>query len=370
MLHRAALSFAALAAITAPTLIRADSGYVQHNLVSDIDGLADHHDTNLVNAWGLVHGPATPWWVNANGSGLSILYDGAGNAFPPAGPLAVVIPPPGSTGTSTPTGIVVNATSDFEVAPKMPGLFLFATEDGTLAGWNPNVSRTNAVLSPVNNSPAAVYKGLASGQINGANVLYVANFRGGTVDVFKGDWSQMHLTHAFQDSRIPSGFAPFNVQNIGGFIFVTYAKQDPTKHDDVAGPGRGYVDKFTQDGKLVLRLDHGHWMNSPWGVAMAPAGFGKLSGRILVGNFGSGQIASFNPYSGEFEGLMRGKKGKPITIDGLWGLSFGNDATAGPSTTLFFTAGIQDESHGLFGTLLPLKPQDDDQGDDNDRDDR
>jgi uncharacterized protein (TIGR03118 family) len=161
----------------------------------------------------------------------------------------------------------------------------------------------------------------------------------------------------FQDPRIPAGFAPFNVQNIGGSIFVTYAMQDPTKHDDVAGPGNGFLDQYNGDGALVMRFHHGHWMNSPWGVALAPAGFGELSGRLLLGNFGSGQIASFELRSGEFQGMMRGRRGKPITIDGLWGLKFGNGANAGPANVLFFAAGIQDEAHGLFGTLAPI-PED------------
>jgi uncharacterized protein (TIGR03118 family) len=342
-----------------------DGSYVQHNLVSDLAGMADHTDANLVNAWGLVHGPATPWWVNANGTGLSILYDGAGNPVPAASPLAVNIP--GPSGPGTPTGIVFNSTSDFQVDTNKPALFLFATEDGTLLGWNPQVSRPNAIVKVP--ASGGVYKGLAMGQTGGKNVLYVANFHAGTVDVFDGGWAPVSMPGAFRDRRIPAGYAPFNVQNINGYLFVTYAKQDADKHDDVAGPGKGFVDEFTMDGKLVMRLDHGPWLNSPWGLAIAPAGFGKLSGRLLVGNFGSGQIAAYNPWNGEFEGMMRGKRGKPITIDGLWGLSFGNDAASGPSTTLFFAAGIQDESHGLFGTLLPVNPQAKG-GSDNDDDDR
>jgi uncharacterized protein (TIGR03118 family) len=356
-LRRAAL----YAALTLPILIRpahAEDGnggvsYLQHNLVSDIAGLADRTDPNLVNAWGVAHPPAGPWWVNSNGSGLSILYDGSGAAFPAANPLIVTIPGPAAGTTSTPTGIVFNSTTAFQLTPGNAARFLFVTEDGTISGWNPAVDPTNAVIK-VNNSPAAVYKGVTLGQVGAQNYLYAANFRAGTVDVYDSTFSPVSLAgNAFQDSQTPPGFAPFNVQNVGGDIFVTYAQQDAAKHDDVAGPGAGYVDEFTPSGALVRRFEHGPWLNSPWGVTMAPAGFGKLSGSVLVGNFGSGQIASYSS-SGEFQGLMRGRRGKPITIDGLWGLGFGNGATAGPATTLFFAAGIQDEAHGLFGTLTPI----------------
>lgn len=331
-----------------------NTAYTQHNLVSDLPGLADHTDSNLVNPWGIVHPPAGPWWVNTNGTGLSILYDGNGAAFPATNPLVVTVPGPAPGTTSAPTGIVFNGTTDFPLAAGAPARFLFVTEDGTISGWNPSVDPTHAILK-VNHSPAAVYKGAAMGQMNGQNILYVANFRGGGVEAYDGNFAPVALSPgAFQDAQVPAGFAPFNVQNLGGNLFVTYAKQDDAKHDDVAGPGLGYIDEFTPGGALVMRLEHGPWLNSPWAVVMAPAGFGKLSGRLLAGNFGSGQIASYDPASGEFEDLMRGRRGKPITIDGLWGLGFGNNATAGPATTLFFAAGIQDEAHGLFGALTPV----------------
>ena len=341
----------------------AENGYGQHNLVSDIQGMADHTDATLVNAWGLTRSSTGPWWVNSNGKGLSIVYDGTGAPAPAASPIVVnVPPPPGGTGSS-PTGIVFNGTPSFTLASALPAVFIFATEDGTISGWNRSVDPANAVIK-VNNSPAAVYKGLTMGQMNGALVLYAANFRGGTVDVFDTSFAPVTLdARAFQDPMIPAGFAPFNVQSIGGSIFVTFAQQDDTKHDDVAGPGLGYVDQFTPEGVLVRRFEHGKWLNSPWGVALAPAGFGKMSGRLLVGNFGSGQIASFDAQSGEFQGLMRGARGRPITIDGLWGLGFGNDGSAGAANVLFFAAGIQGESHGLFGTVTSTKVE---RGNDND----
>jgi uncharacterized protein (TIGR03118 family) len=355
--RHAGLLITAALAVAAPAF--GEHSYVQHNLVSDIPGLADRTDTNLVNPWGLVHSSTSPWWLNANGTGLSLVYDGTGAAFPVASPLVVTVPPPGATGTSAPTGIVFNGSTDFQLATGLPARFIFATEDGTISGWNPAVDPANAVIK-VNNSPGAVYKGLAAGVLNGQNVLYAANFRGGSVDVFDANFSPVALpTGAFMDARVPSGYGPFNVQITGSMVFVTFAKQDAALHDDVAGPGFGYVDAFSASGTLLMRLEHGPWMNSPWAVAMAPAGFGKLSGKLLVGNFGSGQIATFDAKEGEFEGMMRGSRARPITIDGLWGLGFGNGANAGPATTLYFTAGIQGEAHGLFGTLMPIIKKDD-----------
>jgi len=175
---------------------------------------------------------------------------------------------------------------------------------------------------------------------------------------------------AFTDPMMPAGFAPFNVLNIDGKLFVSFAMQkQPDRKDEVDGPGLGYVDVFDASGVLLMRLEHGKWMNAPWGMVHAPGNFGQWSRRLLIGQFGSGQIASFDADNGEFEGLLRGPKGKPVNINGLWGLGFGNDAKAGPSNTLFFAAGLNDEANGLFGTLTPSKPGNDDQGDDNEGDD-
>jgi uncharacterized protein (TIGR03118 family) len=335
--------------------------YVQHNLVSDLATTASHTDTNLVNAWGIDHSPAGPWWVNANGTGFSRVYDANGVLVPSVNP--VMIPAPGG-GTGTPTGIAFNGSMDFQLGPVMPALFLFVTEDGTVLGWNPMVDAHHAVIK-VNNSPMAVYKGATLGQMAGHSVLYVANFRGGTVDVFDTNFHAVTLpSSAFHDANIPAGFAPFNVQNIDGSIFVTFAKQDAQKHDDMSGPGMGYVDQFTADGRLINRLEHGNWMNSPWGLVKAPGNFGKLSDRLLVGNFGSGQIAAFNPESGKFQSMLNDPTGKPLTIDGLWGLKFGNGTAAGATNVLFFAAGIDAEAHGLFGTLTPAQTgEDGNQGD-------
>ncbi len=334
--------------------------YQQTNLVSDIPGIAAVTDAHLVNSWGIIHSPTSPWWVNDNGTGVATLYNGDGQPFPVGNPLVVTIPPPtGGTGPATPTGIISNGTKDFEVATGEPARFIFVTEDGTISGWNPTVNATNAILKVDNSSggSGAVYKGAAMALSNGILFIYVANFRNGSVDVFDTNFSQVTLpAGAFTDPTIPVGFAPFNVLNINGSLFVTFAKQDAAKHDDVAGAGNGFVDVFTPEGKLIMRLNHGSWMNSPWGIALAPDNFGKFSNHLLVGNFGSGQIAAFDPGNGNFQGLLRGPNGHPITINGLWGLGFGNGATAGPVNTLFFAAGLNDEKDGLFGTLTPIEP--------------
>lgn len=335
--------------------------YQQTNLVSDVPGLALTTDPNLVNSWGIAHSPTSPWWVADNGTGVSTLYNETGVPFPLGNPLVVTVPGLGG-GSGTPTGIVSNPTTDFAVAGQ-PARFIFVTEDGTIAGWNPAADPTHAIQT-VNNSPGAVYKGATLAQNGGHNFLYVANFRGGSVDVFDGAFHQVTLGGGgFLDPKIPAGFAPFNVQNVDGRLYVTFAKQDAQKHDDVAGPGLGFVVVFDSSGNLLMRLKHGRWLNSPWGVVHAPEDFGKFSKHVLVGNFGSGRIAAYDPETGNFQGLLRGPKGQPITIDGLWGLGFGNGATAGPLSTLFFAAGIQDEAHGLFGTLTPIGGGPDDKDD-------
>ena len=323
--------------------------YQQTNLVSDVPGLAATTDSNLVNAWGLTRSATSPWWVADNGTGVSTLYTGAGAIVP----LVVTIPvPPGGTPPSTPTGTVFNATA----ADFLGDHFIFVTEDGTISGWS---GGTSAVLRK-NNAGSAIYKGLTIAQINGANFLYAANFFAGSVEVYDKDYMPVTLDPgAFSDPKIPSGFAPFNVQNINDKVFVTFAKQGEGNEDEVDGPGLGFVDEFDSSGNLLMRLRSGRWMNAPWGVALAPDNFGKLSGRLLIGQFGSGEIASFDPVTGNFHGLLRGPHGQPLSIDGLWALRFGNGAAAGPTNTLFFTAGIEDEEHGLFGKITPI-PGDDD----------
>ena len=339
--------------------------YQQTNLVSDVMGLAAHQDPNLVNPWGLSRSSGSPWWVSDNGAGKTTLYDGTGASIPINGTGFVNIPPPkGSSGQATPTGTVFNGSpTDFLLPNGKAALFLFATEDGTISGWNGGTDAVLVVDNSDNGSAhGAVYKGLTSGDIHGHRFLYVSNFRSGRVEVYDSAFHRVRLGEdAFDDDAIPHGFAPFNVQNVGGTIFVTYAKQDAARHDDVAGAGLGFVDIFSTSGRLISRLQHGWWMNSPWGVVWTPRDFGEYSNAILVGNFGSGQIAAFNGFTGKFIALVKNPDDSVMTIDGLWALAFGNNARAGSSTTLFFTAGIQDEMHGLFGTITPVDGLDGDE---------
>ena len=363
----AALLLCGVAALTLATPARAQHHYLQTNLVSDVPGLAAVTDPNLVNAWGLSRSATSPWWVADNGTGLSTLYTGAGAKLG----LVVTVPPQaGSTDSSAPTGTVFNGSADFQVGPNQPARFLFATEDGTISGWNPAANPTVAITK-VDRSGWAIYKGLALGQIAGANYLYAANFHAGKVEVFDKNFAPVDLgATAFWDSHLPKGYAPFNVQAIGDKIYVTYAKQDAQKIDEIAGRGRGFVTAFTTSGVLSLRLKSGPWFNAPWGVALAPASFGQFSNLLLVGQFGSGKIAAFDPANGKFRGFVRRAGHHSLMIDGLWALAFGNDAGSGPSTTLYFSAGINDEAHGLFGTITPLiDPPHVDQDKDDDEDD-
>lgn len=349
--------------------------YQQTNLVSDLASTgAANIDNNLKNPWGLSRSPlnptttppgGSPWWVSDNGTGLTALYDGSGNpqnffteADGSKGNFVTIPPPQGSpSGTSaTPTGTVFNGSSDFVLPNGKPARFLFATEDGTISGWNGGNSAVLVVDNSDNGSPnGAVYKGLTIGEFNGHRFLYVTNFRAARVEVYDTNFARVRLgEEAFDDDRIPHGFAPFNVQNIGGSLFVTYAKQDAARHDDVAGDGLGFVDVFTPSGRFVAHLQHGTWMNSPWGVVWTPRDFGEFSNAILVGNFGSGKIAAFNGFTYKFLGFVKNPDDSVMVIDGLWALAFGNNASAGSSDTLFFTAGINGEADGLFGTITPV----------------
>ncbi len=329
--------------------------YKQTNLVADTSGVANATDANLVNPWGMSRSSGSPWWVSDNGTGLATLYSGTGTAVS----LVVTIP----TGdqkmspTGTPTGQVFNGTQDFQLTPGKPAAFIFVTEDGTVSGWNGGAS---AVIE-VNTKSASVFKGAALATINdpksgATNYLYVADFRKGRVNVYDTNFHRISLgEQAFRDDHVRAGYAPFNVQNIGGNLYVAYAKQDSQKHDEVDGAGLGYVDVYSPWGHLINRLEHGWWFNAPWGITQAPADFGAYSHDILVGQFGSGNIAVFDPVTGEFKGLLNDATNTPLAISGLWGIEFGNGATAGPSTTLFFAAGSDGEQHGLFGTITAIE---------------
>jgi uncharacterized protein (TIGR03118 family) len=335
------------------------SVYQQTNLVSDIPGVAKNTDPNLVNPWGIAFNSTGPVWIADNGTGVSTLYNGQGRKFPLGSPLVVTIPPPAGGTSAAPTGIVFNPfnstdTDGFVVSANGtsgPSFFLFDTEDGTISGWNPNVDITHAVIAVDNSASGAVYKGLAIGSTTSGEFIYAANFHAGTIDVYNEHFAPATLSGSFKDPGIPAGYAPFNITNLGGKLYVTYAKQDVTKHDDVSGPGHGFLDVFDTNGKFIKRLVTRAPLNSPWGMALAPSNFGQFSNDLLVGNFGNGRINAFNPKTGAFLGQLRKQSGAPITIDDLWGLAFGNGALAGQTNQLFFTAGIGDEQHGLFGSI-------------------
>lgn len=343
--------------------------YKQTNLVSDVMGMAPVHDPNLRNPWGLTRSSGSAWWVGNNNSGTSTLYDGQGNPLPPianGGPLVVTVPPPSFApgAQSTPTGVVFNGSpTDFLVAPGKSAHFIFATEDGTISGWN---SGQNAILmvdnSDKGSSDGAVYKGATSAEINGNRFLYVTNFRKARVEVYDTNFKSVDLGEdAFEAKGVPNGFAPFNIQNIGGSLFVTYAKQDAARHDDVAGDGLGFVEIFTPGGRHISHLQHGPWFNAPWGVVWTTRDFGEFSNAILVGNFGSGWVAAFNGFTYKFMGFLKNPDDSVLTIDGLWSITFANDGTAGRANTLYFTAGINNEADGLFGTITPVDGLDGDE---------
>lgn len=328
----------------------AQNAYKQHNLVSDLPGMADVTDTNLVNPWGISFSATSPFWIADNGSGLSTLYNSTGMVQA----LVVTIPPPaGQTGPAAPTGTIANTVPGFLGTGTATAHFLFDTEDGTISAWS---SGASAVLKVDYSMSNAVFKGLAAGVNNGSNYLYATDFHNGQVDVFNTNYVQVPMSGGFNDPGLPAGYAPFGIQNLAGELYVTYALQDAQKHDDVPGPGNGYVDEFDTGGNLIERFASRGSLNSPWGIAMAPLGFGPLSGDLLIGNFADGRINAFDPNSGEWLAALNGSDGTPFQVSGLWAIAFGNGHSGGNAQTLYFTAGINNENDGLFGSLAAVNP--------------
>jgi len=321
--------------------------YLQTNLVSNLAGVAQTRDTNLVNPWGVAFSAASPFWISDNGSGLSTLYAVTNDASdaPHVAKQGLQVKIPGS---GAPTGQLFNGTTGFN-----GDAFIFAGEDGTISGWRGALGTTAEILT---SRPGAVYKGITLITNTGTPLLMLANFSEGTVDVYN---TNMVLTQ-FMDPKAPAGYAPFNVQNIGGLVFVTFAKQDADKEDDVAGPGNGLIDVFNPSTGKFHRFatgaragGHLRAINSPWGVALAPESFGKFGDHLLVGNFGSGTIMVFDA-NGDFDGLLEGSHERPLIIDGLWSLTFGSGGRAGVPDALYFTAGPNGETNGLFGSIIPI----------------
>ena len=321
------------------------------NLVSDGSVPAASTDPLLINPWGISYAPGGPFWVSDNNSGYSTLYNSGGAKIP----LNVTIPlGGGAAGLGTPTGQVFAAVpGKFRIgngSKKRAADFLFDTEDGTISGWQPGVNPTAAIIAVDNSGQLAVYKGLAIGMPAKRAYIYAANFRAGDVEMYN---EHFQLVKTFTDATIPTGYAPFNVQNLGGTLYVTFAKQDKAKHDDVPGPGFGFVDAFSLNGTLIGRVASRGPLNAPWGLDIAPASFGPFAGALLVGNFGDGWINAFNPGTGAYMGPLTDAHGAPVAIQGLWGLITGNGGSGGDANLVYFSAGPGGETHGLFGSLTP-----------------
>jgi uncharacterized protein (TIGR03118 family) len=384
-----------LCASTACALIISATGFAQHytqtNLVSNTSGVAPVTDPQLINPWGLSRASGSPWWISDQATGFSTLYNGPGVKQA----LIVTIPPSDPTNKSTPigspTGTIANGSqTDFLLAAGKPAAFLFSSIDGTIAGWNPAVAlapgsappSTNAV-TVVKTSDGSSFTGLTSAFVNGKRFLYTANFTKGRVDVYDSTFQAVTVSkkhsgensnnddkqgffseNSFVDERLPEHYVPFNVQAIGNDIVVTYALHEGSSPFETDGPGLGFVDVYTSNGQLLRRLQHGDWLNAPWGVALAPLDFGRFSHDLLIGQFAgggdtqsSGFIAAYDLATGNFDGLLEDASGKPLAINGIWSLSPGNvspnndDAAAAPAAEMYFTAGPNHGSGGLFGYL-------------------
>ncbi len=354
-----------------------DNAYVINPLVSNLSGAAPHRDQVLQNAWGIAFSPGgSPFWVNDNVTGCSTLYTGdgtklglqvsiplPGNVVPPGSCQPVDANNPPNPTPAAPTGIVWNPAAAFVVpGTKLPAAFIFATEDGTISAWTGGLTPFNNAVLAVDNSAnptaatGAVYKGLVFGLSAKGGFLYATNFRAGRIDVFgppgaDGQFTSVTTDGGFVDPDLPAAYAPFGIASIDGDLFVTYAKQNAVKHDDVAGPGHGFVDVFDTDGHLLRRFASRGSLNSPWAVTRASFAFGRFSGKILIGNFGNGRIGAFNN-DGTFAGVLEDASGNPLVIDGLWTLTLGG-GRGSSSDSLYFAAGPNGEFDGLFGTITP-----------------
>lgn len=346
-MQRRTLALACLGLVMTLVSSMAVAQYQLKNLVSNQVKQAAHTDPLLVNSWGLVHGPGTPWWISDNNSGWSTLYDGTGKQITS---LKVLIPtagngpcsPSGLNGPGSPTGVVFNGSSDFQVQG-WPAIFLFATLDGTISGWAPQSNFNEAIQAIDNSSKGSVYTGLAITSRTSGNLLYAADEANGKVDMFDANFA---LVKSFTDTSLPAGFAPFGIIDINGLLYVTFA--------NVNGGSGGFVDLFKEDGTFVKTLIHGAPLNQPWGIAAAPRNFGPLSNTLLVSNnTNTGTINGFDPITGAFVGKIKDEKGKPIVIDQLWAVAFPDNTGAnGVPNHLYFTAGPDNNLTGTFGVIV------------------
>jgi uncharacterized protein (TIGR03118 family) len=343
VLFALAFVLAAAAVAVAPLQAAERNSYTMTPLVSDQPGVAPNTDPNLVNAWGLASSATSFWWVADNETNLSTLYRGSDGQ-----PQSLVV-----NVHDAPTGVVFNPTNGFNLPTGGKALFLFDTEEGKVLGWNGAQGTNSVVVADL--ADGAIYKGLAIADTAGGPRLYAADFHNARVDVFDGDFGLVPDS-GFVDPSLPSGYAPFGIQTIGDRVFVTYGQQDADAEDEVAGQGKGFVDAYDTAGNLLGRVAQHGQLNAPWGLALAPSTFGRFAGDLLVGNFGDGEINAYAELgNGHFvhRGELRGADGKSLSIDGLWALEFGQGGNNGPAGTLFFTAGPDDETHGLFGQINP-----------------
>lgn len=369
--------------------------YTQSNLVSSTSGIAPVTDPQLINPWGLSRSSSSPWWISDNATGLSTLYNGAGAKQSLIVAIPQADPNNKNTPTGTPTGTIANGSqTDFLLAPGKPAAFLFSTIDGTIAGWNPTVAIAQGAAPPstqavivVRTTDGSSYTGLTSAFIDGKRYLYAANFTKGRVDVYDNAFQPINLSkghfdedssdhnshsseNSFVDEKLPRSYVPFNVQAIGNDIVVTYVLHEEGSRFETDGPGLGFVDIYTSTGQLLQRLEHGDWLNAPWGVALAPLDFGRFSHDLLIGQFAgggdtesSGFIAAYDLATGKFDGLLQDASGKPLAINGIWALSPGNvsptnnDAASAPAAEVYFTAGPNHGSEGLFGYLTAVSTE-------------
>jgi uncharacterized protein (TIGR03118 family) len=326
--------------------------YQETNLVSNTSqsGVTTV-DPDLVNNWGIARSSTGVWWASDEGQGVATLYNGTGVKQS----LTVTIPQSGQNPTGTPTGIVFNGSTDFDVESGKPAVFIFPAFDGTISAWNPGANPTVAIQK-VQATQGSVLTGATIAQSKGQNFLYVTDVHEGKIRAFDGTFTPMKLpNNAFQDDHLSKKFVPFNVQNIGGNLYVTFAHQNAAKNFITAGANFGAVDVFSPEGQLLLRLERGSFFNAPWGLVQAATDFGTFSHSIIVGQFGSGEILAFDSVTGAFQGKFEDQNGNVISIPGLWGLAFGaGNANSGAPNQLFFNAGVDQGQAGLFGFLAPV----------------
>ena len=351
----ALITVSALVIVGAPSTATRTSAatreaFHQTNLVSDQPGVALITDPNLVNPWGISMSPTSPFWVANNGTGTATLYAGDVNGSPFTRNSLVVSIPEGA-----PTGTVFNPfTTDFVVqggGKSARALFLFASQVGIVSGWNSGVPAAGSTQAQVGGSNDAVYTGLAIGSVGSAHYLYAADFEHGKIDVYDTAFHVVTLAGTFSDPNIPTSYSPFNVQSLGGNLYVTYAQQSHKEPDEETDRGSGFVDVFDTSGNLLQRLIEGNHLKAPWGLALSPSNFGAFSNALIVGNFGDGQLHAYDPESGRYLGEFKDENGRPTVIDGLWGITFGNGGNGGDRNALYFASGPDDETHGLFGSL-------------------